>query len=327
MLDELDTRDPLTAYCESVQSTRETSLGASDAGGCYRAQAYAYFGVEPTEPDDPLKANLGTLIHLGWSQLIALRYRPEDRQADVPLTLYELPRPVTADDVDWANHIVRDVKSTSEYAWQSWLNRGSPYESQWAQAMVYGLGLWRLDPSIEWTVAIVAIDRESGRLVEYHRELDLDWAQEVVDKLAERHAVLTAAVSVGGSPESFTREGNGPGRGFPCDWCSWTSRCWPGVSAGYRGTPQSVTIQGCDDVIEATAATYLEAAAAEKAASERRKDAAVYLNGITGTFGEYRVRTIGGNERAGGGRTTMYARVDRVAPDKPVRVSKKGPSA
>lgn len=290
---------PLTDYCAKIQAGRSKLIGASDASTCYRQQAYRYFETPKTDTSESWLADMGTLFHLGWGAVIAAQYRPEERTTAVRLELEELPRPIEADDVDYVNAVVYDVKTTSDRAWQAWLNAGSPYDDHWAQAKLYGLALHRMDGRA-WTIGIIAFNRETGRHHIYERPLDVSEAESLARELKARDWTLFMAseVAADGSPEDFPREGAGPGRGYPCDWCEWVSACWPDVPPGDKRTPQSMTIDPEDVLaVEALAAEYLDASAEATAAEKRRKDAAVFLRGLSGEFGAFKVSTVGGRPK------------------------------
>lgn len=300
----IDERHDLKQYSDRNQAGRSPWIGASDITRCYRQMAYRYLGVGESNPGDTNAADLGTLLHLGWAAMIGAQHDPADRDTEVVLELDELPRPFTADDVDYKNRVVRDAKTAKDRAWQSWLNNDGPYQSYWDQLHVYGLALSRMYPG-EWSLCVVAINRETGEVVEYERPFDEDHALVLVGRARDRHAALMEAVAhaevTGMDPAAlaldFPQEGKGPGRGMPCDWCPWLDTCWPADDDG--GSPQSATIRGDDGLIAATAADYLTAAAESRKWEERRKDAQVFLRGLDGKYtgrdGEtYTVKMVGG---------------------------------
>jgi hypothetical protein len=88
--------------------------------------------------------------------------------------------------------------------------------------------------------------------------------------------------------EQFPQEGDGPGRGFPCDpWCGFLATCWPNAVEGL--SPQAATIVDDPQEVADRAAEYLEAAAQAKEWTDRKYTAAAFLNGIVGTFGGFTV--------------------------------------
>jgi len=209
-------------YMRGRQLERNPFIGPSTAKNCYRQHAYRYFGAQATDEVSTAAADFGTLLHLGWSEMIRRLYDPLERAADVVVQPKGMPRPGEADDVDFVNRTVTDLKTISGKVAQSWANRGGPYESYWDQLEVYALGL-RQEFGGDWSLRIVAFDVETRTRQEFVKPADPVYAQSIVDRVVERHDALLGALSIGGSPEDFPREGNGPGS-FPCGWC-----CAPGT--------------------------------------------------------------------------------------------------
>lgn len=296
--------DTYAKYMDANQEGRSYFIGPSGVDHCYRQQAYQYMEVEPSEAVSVDAANLGTLFHLGWSSIIRSMYDPADREPDVRVEIEGMPRSGSADDVDYANMVVSDLKTAKDRVWQSWLNNAGPYDSYWAQLELYALGL-RQKHGGDWTLRIIAFNRETGEVEEYTRPADPEVGLALVAKAAGRHNELTAAAAVTasvGNPlllvDSFPREGKGPGRGMPCDWCPYLSLCWPEPSVD-GGTPQSESIRRDNEEIGAYAAEYLEAAAESSKAERRKYDAQAFLKGITGIVpspdgGQIRIAQVGG---------------------------------
>jgi hypothetical protein len=286
--DMMDLRDTMTKFMDAKQEGKSGLVGPSSAGKCYRSLAYRYHGTPASDFRSKDKADLGTLLHLGWSTLIASAYPAHERESDVLLEWPELPRAGEADDVDWVNRIVTDLKSANGRAWQAMVDRGGPYLNYWDQAEMYGLACARLTDSSDWTLRIVLLNTETGERVEFTQPADPERGKALVDALAERHAALMMSVDLGGSPEDFPQEGKGPGRGFPCDWCEWVSRCWPDPTGGLL-SPQAATIADDPDAVAQAAADYKRFAALESEAKKGKYDAQAFLRGIVGTFGEWSV--------------------------------------
>jgi len=288
MSDEMDFRDTMTRFMDEKQAGKSGLVGPSSVGKCYRSLAYRYHRTPQSDHRSKDKADLGTLLHLGWSALIGQSYDPAIREADVVLSWPELPRAGEADDVDWNEQIVTDLKSANGRAWQSMVDRGGPYANYWDQAEMYALACSRMTEDSQWTLRIVLINTETGERVEFTQPADPTRGKALVESLAERHAALMMSVAMGGSPEDFPQEGKGPGRGFPCDWCEWTSQCWPDPTGGAL-SPQAATIVDDPDAIAQAAADYKRFAAMESEAKKGKYDCAAYLKGIVGTFGEWSV--------------------------------------
>lgn len=286
--DVMDLRDTMTKFMDEKQEGKSGLVGPSSAGKCYRSLAYRYHRTPASDFRPKDKADLGTLLHLGWSALISASYDPAVREPDVVLSWPELPREGEADDVDWVERIVTDLKSANGRAWQAMVDRGGPYLNYWDQAEMYGLACARLTDSSDWTLRIVLINTETGERVEFTQEADPERGLALVLDLAERHEALKFSVDLGGSPEDFPQEGKGPGRGFPCDWCEWVSKCWPDPTGGVL-SPQAATIVDDPDAIATAAADYKRFAAMEAEAKKGKYDAQAFLRGIVGTFGEWAV--------------------------------------
>lgn len=289
------------------------ALGPSAASKCYRQAAYEYLDVEPSEPPESKArstdaADLGTLLHLGWSTMIKSRFDRLEREPDVRLQPTGLPRAGEADDVDWRECIVRDVKSVKDRVFEMWMRQG-PYDDHWEQLEVYALALRQITGQ-DWTLCVVAINRETGQVEEFMRPADPEVGAAIVSRIADRHEQLVGAqyrVSIEDfAPddvvEDFPREGAGPGRGMPCDWCPWLSACWPDPT-GPDGTPQSATMDP-DDVtaIASMASDYLTLSQTAKKAYDARDDIKPFLAGLDVAVPdpqdpdyELTVKMVGGN--------------------------------
>ena len=303
--------DDFGDYMADKQAGKSFILGPSSASACYRQSAYRYLDVEPSNQVSADAANLGTLLHLGWSALIKSRYTQYERDVDVPLQASGMPRGGEADDVDYVNRVVTDLKSTKDSVFQMWMRQG-PYDHFWEQLEVYALAL-RERHGGDWTLRIMAFNRETGQSESFERPADPEVGRAIVDRIATRHEALVAAQAQTFTTnqdraidvaEQFPREGKGPGRGFPCDWCPFLDTCWPDPTSD-DGTPQSATVDPEDQaVIAAFAVDYLEARATESKAEKAKKDAAVFLAGLDTAVPDPRdpdyeltVKMVGGNPK------------------------------
>lgn len=288
MTDLFDTPDTFQAHMDDRQANHgaRTALGPSSVSKCYRQAAYEYLDIEPSNPRSMAAADLGTLLHLGWSGLIAQRFDPAERAADVPVQPTGLPRPGEADDVDFVNKVVTDLKSARASVYESW-GRNGPYEDHWNQLEVYALGLAE-EYGGDWTMRILAFNRETGEHCEYERAADPEVGRALVDKIATRHGELVAAQSrmliegfaADDVVEDFPREGAGPGRGMPCDYCPFVSMCWPDPT-GPDGTPQSATMDPDDAAALASLASeYLSLRQTGKKAYDASDDIKPFLAGV-----------------------------------------------
>lgn len=276
-------------------------LSPSATGQCYRQSAYSYMGVAWTDEVSTDKADMGTLFHAGWSALLAKKYRPEVRRGDVPITIPGFPKAPAgeADDVDFRNKIVTDLKTVSAKTFKWWLEHDVD-EHYWDQTELYAYGL-HLTHGGDWALCIFAIVRETGQRMEFWRDADPVRGEKLAAEIAERHAALseaqarmtdpTSSVDAVTLAELFPREGQGPGK-FPCGWCNWESMCWPKASPPF--TPQAVTLEGDPVLIEAKAAEYMEALATESDAKRRKYAARDFITGYEGDYGGFRLKLQGG---------------------------------
>jgi hypothetical protein len=286
---DMDFRDDMSRYMDAKQEERSPLVGPSSTGSCIKQLAYRYNGTPKTDVVSKDRADLGTLLHLGWSQMIRSMFAPEDREPDVRLEWDELPRSGEADDVDWANRVVTDLKTANGRSWQAMVDRGEPYDKYWDQVEMYALSLSRSTHD-DWRIRIVLLNTETGVRYEFERPADPVRGKALVDELADRHARITASMDAGEEPDVFDREGKGPGRGFPCDWCEWATACWPGERDGM--SPQAVTIVDNPELIAEAAASYRTGMEMESAGKKIKSDSAAFLKGITGTFGDWKVAQV-----------------------------------
>lgn len=291
-------------YMLANQEGRSHYIGPSGVNDCYRKYAYQYLGFPNSTPVSTSAADMGTLLHLGYSALISHQYDPEVRRPDVKVHTEGMPRSGSADDVDYLHKIVTDLKSAKDRVWQSFVNQGGPYQSYWDQVQIYALGL-RQQHGGDWTMRITVLNRETGEIAEFVRDADPEVGLALVAKAASRHAELMSATALLGSvdPEEliqdFPREGAGPGRGMPCDWCPFITECWPVPDPDGGRTPQSESVAHDEAEIGVYAAEYLVASAEESKAGYRKKDAQAFIKGLDGVYpapdgGEIRITTVGG---------------------------------
>lgn len=268
----------------------QVALGPSDSGGCVRQHAYAHHLTPMSDPERSLgEARLGTLIHKGYSATVQALRLP-GRETDVHLDLPGLRAGGTADDVDWQERIVRDVKTAKHRTWLRWATYGVP-ERWWEQVEIYGYGCHLRQPG-PWTLALLVIDRETGDELPLERPADPARGLMLLHQLVMEQDDLDSSER----PEEFPRQGHGPGRGMPCDWCPWLRECW-GEQQGVL-SPQARTIVADARQIEQVALDYLDAAEVEGKAREAKADARAYLEGLpSGVYGTATLGWQGGNVR------------------------------
>lgn len=269
-------------------------LGPSAVGGCYRQQAYAQLGAPVSNPEDTAKADAGSLYHYGIQQIV----RSPQVRTEYPITIPGLRRKGSGDIVVISEHLLVDIKTYGDRAFNTRLTKGGPYPDQWDQCELYGLGLHEMAQDGEpWTLQILAINRDTGEHVLWEKVQDLDRGWDLARKLEQRQDAISAAAAgmdlTGEDPvvvaERFPREGKGPGRGMPCDWCPFLDLCWP-VPDDPTLTPQSAAIVDDPEAIAMAAANYRIGADLEAEGKRIKYDAQAALRGITGTFGEWAVR-------------------------------------
>lgn len=266
----------------------QVALGPSDTGRCLRQAAFAHHGIPPTDDRSRGQARLGSLIHAGWSAMLATRPEWMHREPDVEIQVPGLKAVGHADDVDWQRHVVNDVKTVNGRRWDRWVTFGVS-EDAWDQVELYAHGLrWTVNPG-PWSVRITVINRETGDEAGYERPSDPARGAWLAERLVDRQALLDASRS----PQDIAREGSGPDRGFPCDYCDWMTACWPPAEGDL--TPQAVTIAEDPEAIEAAGEDYLAAAEALKKFDDAKKDARAFLGGIPkGDYGHVRIGWRGG---------------------------------
>lgn len=277
---------------------RAEAMGPSAVGGCIRQQAYRQLGVLPTDPISTEKADIGTLIHLGIMEVLSEVTDIADLGTEVPVQVPGMSRKGAADIVYWIARTLVDVKTYGDRAWKTRVEADEPYPSQWKQTDLYALGVNEThgEQMID-TVQILAVNRETGQYVTFTKAYDEASARDAAWEMQQRQASIDTAKAALADPtrhldaaalaETFPREGKGPGRGMPCDWCPFLAQCWPMPFDDL--SPQSATVVDNPVEVEHWAGEYREASAEAKAWTDRKYTAQAYLQGIVGTFGGWTV--------------------------------------
>src|SRR5262245_13395858 len=284
-----DPRSDLEQHDHANPRHQQVTLGPSDSGGCRRQHAYAHHGTTKTDTErSEAEARLGSLLHLGYARVTEAL----GRDANVNVAIPGLHAPGHADDVDFANRIVRDLKTTKDRVFKRWITYGLP-ERMWQQVELYAYGLWLTDPEGgDWTLAILLLNRETGQEVPFERPADPDNGQRLAQQLAHEQQILDAS----DSPDDFPRDGHGPGSGMPCDWCPWLTACWGGPVGAL--SPQAATIAADPVAVGGMGREYLDANAAVAKAAEQKATARLYLTGIpAGDYDGIHIGWQGGNPR------------------------------
>lgn len=263
----------------------------SDYGGCGRAVWYRERppeGYVPVELDES-RATLGQVIHKAGEADGAARY--PWRRYEFPVAIPGLDKPGRIDRYDPIIGEVADTKTAGRAKWDMFAS--GPPASAWGQVMIYGLALEEMGLPVR-TVAIIAINRDTGAEEHFHRPYDPAVARSALDELV----ALGTLLDLGIVPP---REGTGPSR-FPCSWCPARDHCWniPAAEAAGR-SPESYTILGEDpeDAIIEWAARQLYERRQKATAADRAKDeAAALLVGVKyGPYGEMEVYRGGGGSK------------------------------
>jgi len=304
-----DYRTDMQVWDAAHARTRQKNLGPSDVGRCLRQSGYNWHDVPPTDERSRGRALLGSLMHLGWAAIITAAGDP-NRQPEVAITIPNLGTG-HADDVDFRGRIVNDLKSASARSYERYVTAGLP-DSYWDQPDLYAYGLWleeatsislahpeRPMPEImaeiePWSLRVTLVNRESGEETPFEQAADLERGAYLAQRMVERQQMLEQSTS----PEELPREGAGPGRGFPCDYCDWMTACW-GAERSDGLSPQSALIADDKAAILARLSEYRQAADELGKLEKIKADARAALTGLpAGEYGDYVLKWRGGNPKA-----------------------------
>lgn len=267
----------LGSWDDDVQDARHPAVGPSDAGRCTRQVAYRVRGEQPDTERSSEQAIMGTLIHEGIARVIALSFDTADRTAELQVQVPGLKRPGTADDVWWAHGLLTDYKTTSGRAFDWWLNRG-PDDDAWGQLYAYAYGIndtYGPTADVIDSLRLVAINRDNGASAEWVIPYDAEAAEQAVAQLVTLQELIDQG-------HELPRQGAGPGRGFPCDYCSWVRTCWNIDDVPEGRSPQSATLDADElEQVAAVAAEYVDAQQIEAKAKRLKEDARAFLVGIS----------------------------------------------
>jgi hypothetical protein len=285
-------------FNDKQEGRRGEPMGPSAAHSCIRQQAYRQLGALPTDPMSTEKADVGTLIHLGVMQILNEQFFRSELATEYPVQVPGLDRKGSADIVFWLARTLVDVKTYGDRAFKARVEANAPYSGQWDQTDLYALGVnGEAGEDVIDTVQILAINRDTGEYATFTKAHDKDRALDVAAEMSLRQASIDEAKDALADPtrdldpvvlaETFPREGYGPGRGMPCDWCPFMSQCWP-VPFGDL-SPQSATVVDNPEEVARWAGEYRQATANAKEWTDRKYAAQAFLQGITGSFGEWAV--------------------------------------
>lgn len=268
--------DPdLLAWIDPRQATRDKSRISPSgvSGGCLRQYAYYHHGHTP-EDRDTHAADVGTLMHAGWSSMIQERYSPVERAADVPIKVGHMQG--TADDVDWRYRIVTDLKTVSGFRFDRLYANPTMPDDWFRQVNLYAHGLYTQHLG-DWTVRIVLMNRETGRSFRMGRPHDRAQAtQDLAQALQDQQRIDESE-----TPEDLPRPATvSTSDDLPCRWCPFVAECWQ------ANTPPPP--------IDSAAATqwagdYARAGADERDAKDRKRAARNALQTAEGDYGPWRV--------------------------------------
>lgn len=288
----------LERYDEAHPHEHNT-IGPSEVGRCLRQIGYEQSGTPKTDERSRNQARLGQLMHLGYGVIVS----DAGRASEISIRLPGL-RSGTADDIDFDRQIVNDLKTANDRSYVRWVTGGLP-EKFWDQVELYAYGLWLARETAnnggwdeayplpnDWTLSITLLNRETGEEQVFMRPADPEHGKQVLVRLLDRQRQIDDAFS----PNELPREGSGPGRGFPCDYCDWVSACWPDPD-DEELSPQSATIADDPILIGQVLEDYLAVSAELSKLDKAKKDARAFLTGIpAGDYGDATLKWQGGNE-------------------------------
>lgn len=295
------TLSTLLAEWDTAKTAARTShlLSPSDLGsGCDRKTAYRIRNTEPDTVGDTRKAVAGSLIHAGLDP--AIRAAGGMPEVSVRLDLLNPLLGIGHADIWWpADGTVDDVKTKGERAYESWTTHG-PDEGELRQARAYAWGIAHgygrdedggtLPVDAVDTVRILAYNRETGASETFVEAYDDEAARAAVDMMVALAEDIRAGVDI-------PRQGNGPGLGFPCDWCEFAATCWNLGAVPPGRSPQSAGVEVADPEWIAAADEYLTASEQEKKAKDAKAAARARLVGVPGVAGTLKVAWTGGNPK------------------------------
>lgn len=291
----MNTKDLLQTWLDIGQENRSASLGPSDAGSCRKALAFRLHSIPPTDVSESGAAMVGTMIHEAYATAIKTQFPSDVRGAEVPVPISGLKRSGTADDVDYANRIVTDLKTLDPSRFDAWKDYGPP-EAVWEQISLYVLGLDEQYPTeadpltgISWLMRVAAVCRRTGRIEDYVEPWDKARAQNLRDHLVALEADLLA-----NDPDDAPKDGKGRDSA-PCSWCDWATRCLGETDP--EPNPADLLSEAQKEEARIAAEEYLTALATKNEADARQKTARTKLADIVGDVGGYVIKWSGGREK------------------------------
>lgn len=276
--------------------SQQKALGMSELGGCRRQSAFKVLGIEPTNPHnertdkyaDSREAMIGTMIHETVLPQIEEMSLTAEIEVPVILKFDGLPDiPGSSDLIDRTEHLILDLKSSSEWAVNRVRNFGPSKKHLW-QTHGYATAAIQAGIPIKH-IALVYIDRSDGQVVHVHYQ---DYDPLIVTDIEQWWREVNSTTD----PFDLPRDNKGPGLDKQCDWCPWLSACWgPDAVAGVKGV-QSVVLDEVPpserrDEVENYLRQYREAAERENLAKADKAFAREVLVGTpNGQYGSMILR-------------------------------------
>lgn len=262
----------------------DSHLGPSALGSaCLRRDAFNLHGIKgPDGQDHASAATVGTALH-AWVAEIA---EAAGLEAEVPVQVPALRRMGKADVIDRKARVVWDTKTLGRMRFDSWINRDGPPEEVWQQAGLYVLGV--CDGEDGWQAGVLALCRDTGRMKEWIRPVDLLAMREVAWDLVEREDELLSK-----DPMLVPRGGTSSAE-WPCRGCSHASVCHDDALFDQVPAPPEDLSPARLLEVEAAIDTYQRAAEEEKAAKQRKQQAREVLLGVAGRIGSWTLGWSGG---------------------------------
>ncbi|MDI3417997.1 PD-(D/E)XK nuclease family protein [Streptomyces luteolus] len=287
---------------------RQQLLGPSSIGLCRRRAAYEAHGTWPTDLADTMHAAiLGTWLHEGILRVLEQQYGAFTELELTNGTLlghadaYWAPAALAGrtNPYNGGVGVVEDLKTKSTRALDMVVRQG-PSRNEWFQVHLYAYllrtGGLTAHPDLPVgeplpvdVVRLRYVGREYGQVVVHQRPYDQDVADQA---LSWAEDVLASP-----EPEAMPRDLDGPGLSVICDNCPFKSACWNLDALTVDRAPQTILVEGSEDITSALSA-YAESAEIESAAKKRKAKARKVLDAAEpGAYGTFRLSWSGGNPR------------------------------
>lgn len=261
----------LAAHFAERQAGRDRSaLGPSDTSRvCDRRTAFALQDTPTTDsPYTLTAAEVGTMLHSAWGSIMAEAHTP-GLLIEEPVTVPGL-RPGSADMIDPGDFTVTDLKTVGARRFDSWYDGGGPPESVWQQVALYAYGWLLANPDdADWTLIVEALCRETGRVRQYSRPYDEEYAAAALQSLVDAQERL----------RSTPWDEVGARAGVWCSSCPWRTPC-----LGPDEKPEPAHVSD-PEAVEAAALEYLDLRRQINELEDRREKLLAEFGDADGTYG------------------------------------------